>query len=127
MLIKYVGSKPSRKDTVAGTELVWLHGETHSVSAEVGSKLLKHPDIWAAVDGEDGGIEAEAIEKKDDEYTELPKPLVHLENMSKEDLAHFALTKYGHKLDQRRTRDALIKEVEVLIERNSIVAKLSDA
>mgnify|MGYP003577970911 CR=1 FL=1 len=51
--IKYVGKKPSRADTVAGTEFVWTRGQIHAVPANIAQKLIKHPDIWVAVSAEE--------------------------------------------------------------------------
>lgn len=47
MKIKYVGKKPTRKDTVAGTGIVWLGaGDVQDVPDDKASILLAHPDIW---------------------------------------------------------------------------------
>ena len=42
--IKYIGTKSRRVDSVAGTGLVWLFGETLE-----SSKLLSFVCIWAAL------------------------------------------------------------------------------
>jgi hypothetical protein len=45
--IKYVGSKPSRQDTVAGTGIVWHgNGDVKEVPDLAVPRLLRHPDIW---------------------------------------------------------------------------------
>lgn len=64
--ITYVGKKPSRADTVAGTGLVWKPGEVHVVTEAVASQLLTHPDIWAEVSLE------EAMVAKQPEVTDVP-------------------------------------------------------
>lgn len=50
MKILYVGKKPSKNDTVAGTGLVWAPGQVHEVTDEAAVRLLKHPDVWAVAD-----------------------------------------------------------------------------
>ena len=49
MRIEYVGIKPSRADTVAGTGLVWTPGQVHEVGDAKAKRLLAHPDIWREV------------------------------------------------------------------------------
>lgn len=51
--IKYVGKKPSRADTVAGTDFVWKQGQIHGVPVQIAQKLVKYPDIWVAVSAEE--------------------------------------------------------------------------
>lgn len=54
--IKYVGLKPSRADTVAGTGLIWTQGQIHAVPASLVPKFQKHPDIWQVVTLDDENI-----------------------------------------------------------------------
>ncbi len=47
-LIKYVGKKASREDTVAGTKIVWVGaGDVREVPDLAANKLLSYPDVWA--------------------------------------------------------------------------------
>ena len=47
-LIKYVGSKPRKQDTVAGTGIWWLgNGDVQDVPDKAVARLLMHPDVWA--------------------------------------------------------------------------------
>lgn len=51
MQIEYVGTKPSRTDTVAGTGIVWNgQGDVKDVPDAVAGKLLYHTDIWRRAD-----------------------------------------------------------------------------
>lgn len=50
MKIIYVGKKPSKNDTVAGTGLVWAPEQVHEVADDAAARLLKHPDVWADFD-----------------------------------------------------------------------------
>lgn len=50
-LIKYIGKKASRADTVAGTKTVWNgYGDVQEVPSLAVAKLLKHPDVWVLAD-----------------------------------------------------------------------------
>ncbi len=52
-IIEYVGNKPRKEDTVAGTGLIWNgKGDTHVVGKREAAMLLKHPDVWAEVEAE---------------------------------------------------------------------------
>lgn len=45
--IYYIGSKPLKRDTVAGTNFVWEgFGAKRNVPEDVAARLLQHPDIW---------------------------------------------------------------------------------
>lgn len=50
-LIEYVGKKPSRADTLAGTGIVWNGpGDVQEVPDEAVPRLLMHPDVWAVAE-----------------------------------------------------------------------------
>ena len=65
-LIKYVGSKPRKQDTVAGTGIWWLgNGDVQDVPDKAVARLLMHPDVWALAEvAADAGLGAMA--PKDD-------------------------------------------------------------
>ena len=45
--VAYIGSKPTKKDTVANTGVVWNgFGDIQTVDARAASLLLKHKDVW---------------------------------------------------------------------------------
>jgi len=49
--IKYMGKKPLRGDTVAGTGIVWCgYGDVQDVPDHAAPKLLQHADVWEMVD-----------------------------------------------------------------------------
>lgn len=53
--IKYVGKKPRKQDTVAGTGIWWLgHGDVQEVPQSAVARLLLHPDVWAVAEVSDG-------------------------------------------------------------------------
>lgn len=72
MQIEYVGTKPSRTDTVAGTGIVWNgQGDVKDVPDAVAGKLLYHTDIWRRADAKPAnpavGLQNAAGGKKDGE------------------------------------------------------------
>lgn len=43
----YVGRKPVKKDTVAGTGIIWAgYGDAQEVPHAAAVKMLQHPDVW---------------------------------------------------------------------------------
>jgi hypothetical protein len=46
VMLKYIGKRPSVRDTVAGTGLVWQAGETKAVPEREARLLLAHTDTW---------------------------------------------------------------------------------
>ena len=46
-VIFYIGKKPVKQDTVAGTGLIWNgFGDSHLVGHTQAIQLLQHPDVW---------------------------------------------------------------------------------
>lgn len=51
MLIKYIGTKPLKKDVVADTGIYWAgHGDIQEVPDAAAPKLLAYVDIWRKAD-----------------------------------------------------------------------------
>ena len=48
-LIKYVGKRPQKRDTVTLSGLIWEQGETLEVPVEIANKLVQYPDVWQQV------------------------------------------------------------------------------
>lgn len=47
--VVYVGKKKVKRDTVAGTGLVWCgFGDTHRVPHSSAVRLFRHPDVWVS-------------------------------------------------------------------------------
>ncbi|WP_339898277.1 hypothetical protein [uncultured Gilvimarinus sp.] len=45
--VTYIGRKPSKRDTVAGSAYVWAgYGDTHEVPYSIATRLLRHKDVW---------------------------------------------------------------------------------
>jgi hypothetical protein len=52
VFVEYVGTKPKRTDSIAGTGVVWSGaGDVQAVPADAWAKLSRHPDVWRLVDG----------------------------------------------------------------------------
>lgn len=46
-IIVYIGRKPIKHDTVAGTGLIWAgYGDSHEVPHTQAVMLMQHPDVW---------------------------------------------------------------------------------
>lgn len=52
--IQYIGKKPQRIDTVAGTGIVWAgNGDVQLVPSDAAKRMLQHPDIWAIAEDQE--------------------------------------------------------------------------
>jgi len=89
MEIKYVGRKQQCTAFKADTGISWLPGAVHEVKDAIATKMLKHPDVFAAV--------AKAVEpEQNEELDDVGNPtteLTPLESMSKEQLQQLAKDK----------------------------------
>lgn len=108
--IRYIGKKPRKVDTVAGTGVIWNGpGDVQPVPDHAVKVLLLHTDSWEPADVKAAAAAAAAadktpaepvvpvepkVEKKEDE-TQRPT-LPNLETMDKDGLKEFALREYGH-------------------------------
>lgn len=107
MNITYVGAKPAREDSVAGTGLVWRQGETLPVPVAAAALLLRHPDVWARADDDvtdDGepeqAQEAPALKRDETDEALDAVPLQAVAVMDKADLARLA-AQHNLVLDRR--------------------------
>lgn len=110
--IAYVGKKPERTDTVAGTGLVWTPDTQHDVSEAVAAKLLEHPDIWACVGEKDADVPAETPAIKEKEKEE-PFAHVNLADMSKAKIADYAARTFNVTIDSsnKTSKQSMIDQV----------------
>lgn len=117
--IKYVGKKPFAYDNVARSGKVWAgNGDVQEVKPDEAKMLLKYPDQWALVEESDAeAVNTPETTKVEDEqgndvevnHDNLRKPL---ENMTKTELAAYAMAKFGKKLDARKSSKDLIDAIE---------------
>lgn len=51
MQVTYIGQKRVKRDTVAGTDTIWMgYGDSQEVPYKQGVNLLQHPDVWMRTD-----------------------------------------------------------------------------
>lgn len=116
--IRYIGVKPRKEDNVAGTGLVWTPGEVHVVTSEVGSKLLRHPDVWEETEIEQG-LEVQPVgtakkEDKPQKKEDDPRPsLVNFSAMSLPQLREHAKAHFNETLprnfDKAKALDRVLR------------------
>jgi len=119
MAIKYIGKKARQRDTVAGTDLVWLPRQVHVVPGVLGLKFLKHPDVWAQADEEveqDPGVVNTVINSLPDAPTEpvhvIPAvDLPNLQGMTEPDILAYAQREFHIDLEAGQSKEALIERV----------------
>lgn len=119
--IRYVGSKPSKMDNIAGTGVVWNgNGDVKNIPDRVVPLLLAHPDVWALDDGETVNqavdIDPAKMETQHEQdplsETDSKAPMVNLETMDKDGLREYAQRYFGHTFHHNtgegRMRDEII-------------------
>lgn len=113
--IKYIGTKSRRVDSVAGTGLVWLFGETLDVPERAAATLLKYTDIWELEEGAKrpraGVVEREPTIREETEQIVLKTAMPNLTNMTKAQLAQYAASRYGQQLSPKQTAEAMRSQI----------------
>lgn len=120
--IKYIGSKAQKKDTVAGTGLVWERGQIHFVPPLIAIKLTPYKDVWREAwdEAEDNpasvGLVLTAQQSagtpRSAEQSQVPPfNMPNLQGMKKEDLQTFALGQFNHQLDGALKKDEMIQQI----------------
>lgn len=112
--IVYVGKKPMKRDTVAGTGIVWNGpGDVQDVPDKAVAALLHHTDSWALAKGAsapppaaaaDTGKAAESDTGKTQDgdgknamsEADAKPPMAHLDNMDAKDLRAYAQQHFNH-------------------------------
>lgn len=116
MAVKYIGKKPYRSDSVCGTGLVWTPGQVHVVTDDVGSRLIRHTDVWANVEITDAMADAaipvaapkKAAKKEEDE----PRAeLVNFGAMKLPALRDYARAHFNTTLPARITEETARRKV----------------
>lgn len=119
--IKYVGAKPQGvRDQVAGTGILWAHGETRPVPDWAVPTLLLHPTIWARAEGATDPVsDADIVPPKPDprEETEVNEAIHDLQigAMDKDALEQYAKRHFSVDLDKRRSVISLRNQVKTLV------------
>lgn len=120
--IKYIGAKDQKKDTVAGTGLVWEHGQIHFVPPLIAIKLTPYTDVWreAWEEAEEnpGAVglvvttQQVAGDGKLPAQSQVPPfNMPNLQGMKKEDLATFARAQFNHELGADLKKDEMIQQI----------------
>jgi len=125
--VKYVGRKHEKRDNVAGTDLVWLHGQIHLVPPLIASKLKRHADVWCVVsyDEVDADPAAVGLVVTDDEVPssvqqpvldqEEDKPqsldLPNLQGMTRADIVTYAMSQFQLQLPSYAKKEEMIQAV----------------
>jgi hypothetical protein len=112
--ITYIGKRERYTEGTYGSKIEWVHGETQLVPEGLAVRLLRHKDVY--VEGKDTDKVALMLEKPKVEDTQDLRDSINNLN-DPEQLADFAYTNYGQKLDRRKKVETLRSEVISLIDR----------
>lgn len=121
--IKYIGIRPYWSDTIYGTGLTFIAGQTRTVPPTIAEKLLNHPDVFElspeAPKNDDTervlakaeGDKEEEGERENNHYEVLDK----VRTMTRGGLIEYAKERYQVNLGSRISKADALKEVEQLI------------
>ncbi len=131
--VKYVGRRPHWEGMLYGVKLRFDAGQTRPLPEDLALKFLTHADTFARDEAynappktpeqETAEALAEAAQQakvQDDRDMELSEVLGRIDMMEKDQLAEVA-TRYGQKLDGRRSVEKLRAEVRQLVNLNGLV------
>ena len=63
--VEYIGNKPVKQDTVAGTNAVWLGaGSVVEVDQRAANQLCQHTDVWRMVNGNQPQASGPAVQQE---------------------------------------------------------------
>jgi len=114
--IEYVGKKQVKKDTVAGTNIVWNGpGDVQDVPNKAVALLLAHTDSWALASGEkaptkaagDDGKKPEVDGKNAMTEADAKPPMASLDTMDGPALRAFAQQHFGHAFHHNAGEDKM--------------------
>lgn len=88
----YIGSKPEKKDTAYGTDLVFPAGVAVPVPTDIAPKLLKHKDVWVK---ESDVEEIRKEQKVKADFDESEKLRLEAEATARAEYENLALGDYG--------------------------------
>lgn len=121
--VVYIGNKEFAVDNVARSGKTWKgNGDIQEVTAAQAKLLLKHPKAWALANpGSDEArvkkpLTTEVVDEDGDSVSVETEKLDRkpLEKMSKPELVALAFSRWGKRLDARRSTKLLIDEIEEL-------------
>lgn len=137
--IQYIGLREFWRDNLYHTGLHFERGQIRLVSSDAARKLLRHPDVFELVAGEeskkaskqdvDSADETTKLEqagKQDAEnemsaFDEVQDVIMEINQMDKESLSLYAQSNYSQSLDKRKSVDTLREEVVQMVHQFGIV------
>lgn len=141
--IQYIGYRPSFRDHLYGTGLVFTTGQVRNVPDELARKLLRHHDLFTAAEAasasqepetppqapatlDDEAVQAvEAANKAKQEEKEQESKVQDLHDtintMDKAALEAFARENYRQELDKRQSLAKLRDQVRGFVEQYGVV------
>ncbi|HEZ5103686.1 hypothetical protein [Neisseria meningitidis] len=131
VFIKYIGGRAVWRDGIYHTGLVFEDGQVREVSAEAAAKLLRHGDVFAAVEGKrvKKADDTEALEKagaleverEEAAFDAVQDVILQINQMGKDELELYAKANYGQSLDKRKSAENLREAVVQMVHQFGIV------
>lgn len=131
VFIKYIGGRAVWRDCIYHTGLVFEDGQVREVSAEAAAKLLRHGDVFAAVEGKrvKKADDTEALEKagaleverEEAAFDAVQDVILQINRMGKDELELYAKANYGQDLDKRKSAENLREAVVQMVHQFGIV------
>ncbi|CAX50315.1 conserved hypothetical phage protein [Neisseria meningitidis 8013] len=131
VFIKYIGGCAVWRDCIYHTGLVFEDGQVREVSAEAAAKLLRHGDVFAAVEGKrvKKADDTEALEKagaleverEAAAFDAVQDVILQINRMGKDELELYAKANYGQSLDKRKSAENLREAVVQMVHQFGIV------
>ncbi|HGO8065525.1 TPA: hypothetical protein ACLAZ6_000340 [Neisseria meningitidis] len=131
VFIKYIGGRAVWRDGIYHTGLVFEDGQVREVSAEAAAKLLRHGDVFAAVEGKrvKKADDTEALEKagaleverEAAAFDAVQDVILQINRMGKDELELYAKANYGQDLDKRKSAENLREAVVQMVHQFGIV------
>ncbi|HEZ0054341.1 TPA: hypothetical protein WGQ47_000128 [Neisseria meningitidis] len=131
VFIKYIGGCAVWRDGIYHTGLVFEDGQVREVSAEAAAKLLRHGDVFAAVEGKrvKKADDTEALEKagaleverEEAAFDAVQDVILQINRMGKDELELYAKANYGQSLDKRKSAENLREAVVQMVHQFGIV------
>ena len=120
MIIRYIGHRPSYRDSLYGTG-DWLYEQEKEVPEAIGGRMSKHVDVYLEVAGNESANSAsiEVVEVKEKAETEdedqSARDAVAAMD-SKEAVAEYAQINFGMQINKKFTLENMKQQATTLID-----------
>lgn len=120
MIIRYIGHRPSYRDSLYGTG-EWLYEQEKEVPEAIGGRMSKHVDVYLEVAGNESANSAsiEVVEVKEKAETEdedqSARDAVAAMD-SKEAVAEYAQVNFGMSINKKFTLENMKQQATTLID-----------